>query len=74
MCGYSSDTRRGLPVSAFPTCSMVSSLMMWNDPELGEAIAPDTYDYAGTMLWNWHAPGLWNRFTVELVRVLAAPV
>jgi hypothetical protein len=51
---------------------MVSSLMTWNDPELGEAIDPDTYDYAGTMLWNWHAPGLWNRFTVELVRVLAA--
>ena len=24
------------------------------------------------MLWNWHAPGLWNRFMVELVRVLAA--
>ena len=23
------------------------------------------------MLWNWHAPALWNRFIVELVRVLA---
>jgi hypothetical protein len=23
------------------------------------------------VLWNWHAPALWNRFTVELVRVLA---
>ena len=26
---------------------------------------------AGAVLWNWHAPGLWNRFCVELVRVLA---
>jgi hypothetical protein len=24
------------------------------------------------VLWNWHAPALWNRFTVELVRELAA--
>jgi hypothetical protein len=39
--------------------------------ELGEAINPGTYDYEGAVLWNWHAPGLWNRFTVELVRVLA---
>jgi hypothetical protein len=42
------------------------------DPELGAAINPDTYDYEGAVLWNWHAPALWNRFTVELVRVLAA--
>jgi hypothetical protein len=42
-----------------------------DDPLLGEAIDPATYDYEGAVLWNWHAPGLWNRFTVELVRVLA---
>jgi hypothetical protein len=43
-----------------------------DDPELGAAIDPDTYDYQGAVLWNWHAPALWNRFMVELVRVLAA--
>jgi hypothetical protein len=43
-----------------------------DDPALGEAINPDTYDYEGAVLWNWHAPALWNRFTIELVRVLAA--
>jgi len=43
-----------------------------DDPELGAAIDPTTYDYEGAVLWNWHAPALWNRFTVELVRVLAA--
>jgi hypothetical protein len=42
-----------------------------DDELLGEAIDPETYDYEGAVLWNWHAPGLWNRFTVELVRVLA---
>ena len=42
------------------------------DPQLGAAIEPATYDYEGAVLWNWHAPALWNRFTIELARVLAA--
>jgi len=42
-----------------------------DDPELGAAIDPTTYDYEGAVLWNWHAPALWNRFTIELARVLA---
>jgi len=41
-------------------------------PELGSAIHPDRYDYEGAVLWNWQAPALWNRFVIELVRVLAA--
>ncbi len=43
-----------------------------DDPVLGSSIDPATYDFDGAVLWNWHAPALWNRFTVELVRVLAA--
>ena len=43
-----------------------------DDPELGAAIDPTAYGYEGAVLWNWHAPALWNRFTIELVRVLAA--
>jgi hypothetical protein len=42
-----------------------------DDLLLGEAIDPATYDYEGAVLWNWHAPALWNRFMIELVRVLA---
>jgi hypothetical protein len=42
-----------------------------DDPLLGEAIDPTTYDYEGAVLWNWHAPALWNRFVIELARVLA---
>ncbi len=42
------------------------------DPQLGEAIDPATYDYEDAVLWNWHAPALWNRFMIELARVLAA--
>jgi hypothetical protein len=43
-----------------------------DDPRLGQAIDPTTYDYGGAVLWNWHAPGLWNRFIIELARVLAS--
>ncbi|MEA2129913.1 MAG: hypothetical protein QOJ85_2804 [Solirubrobacteraceae bacterium] len=42
-----------------------------NDALLGEAIDPTTYDYEAAVLWNWHAPALWNRFVIELARVLA---
>src|SRR5215218_1775431 len=45
-----------------------------DDPVLGEAIDPTTYDYEGAVLWNWHAPALWNRFIIELARVLAGRV
>jgi hypothetical protein len=38
----------------------------------GEAIDPTTYDYEAAVLWNWHAPALWNRFVIELARVLAS--
>jgi hypothetical protein len=43
-----------------------------DDPMLGSAIDPASYDYEGAALWNWHAPALWNRFVIELGRVLAA--
>jgi hypothetical protein len=42
-----------------------------DDAQLGAAIGPATYDYDGAVLWNWHAPALWNRFVIELARVLA---
>jgi hypothetical protein len=41
-------------------------------PELGTALAPDTYDYAGAVLFNNHAGQLWQRFTTRLRRELAA--
>jgi replication initiator protein RepSA len=43
-----------------------------DDALLGEAIDPTTYDYEAAVLWNWHAPALWNRFAIELARVLAS--
>ncbi|MFF4288298.1 replication initiator protein RepSA [Streptomyces sp. NPDC001633] len=41
-------------------------------PELGTALDPDTYDYAGAVLWNNHASDLWRYFTIYLRREIAA--
>ncbi|MBQ0984916.1 replication initiation protein [Streptomyces sp. F63] len=43
-----------------------------DDPALGSALDPETYDYAGTVLFNNHAGQLWQRFTTRLRRELAA--
>ncbi|MGV2918634.1 replication initiator protein RepSA [Streptomyces alfalfae] len=41
-------------------------------PELGTPLDPETYDYAGTVLWNNHASELWRFFTIYLRREIAA--
>ncbi|WP_435600674.1 replication initiator protein RepSA [Streptomyces sp. C10-9-1] len=43
-----------------------------DDPALGTALDPNTYDYAGTVLFNNHAGQLWQRFTTRLRREIAA--
>ncbi|WP_433891299.1 replication initiator protein RepSA [Streptomyces sp. CA-111067] len=40
--------------------------------ELGTPLDPDTYDYAGAVLWNNHAGDLWRYVTIYLPRELAA--
>ncbi|MET9606221.1 replication initiator [Streptomyces sp. NPDC006512] len=40
--------------------------------ELGTALDPTTYDYAGAVLFNNHAGQLWQRFTTRLRREIAA--
>ncbi|MFC8490977.1 replication initiator protein RepSA [Streptomyces sp. NPDC057235] len=43
-----------------------------DDPVLGTALDPESYDYAGAVLFNNHAGQLWQRFTNRLRRELAA--
>jgi hypothetical protein len=43
-----------------------------DDPALGTALDPATYEYAGTVLFNNHAGELWQRFTTRLRREIAA--
>ncbi|MEV6720814.1 replication initiator protein RepSA [Streptomyces xanthochromogenes] len=42
-----------------------------NAPELGTPLDPETYDYAGAVLWNNHASDLWRYFTIYLRREIA---
>ncbi|MFF3888962.1 replication initiator protein RepSA [Streptomyces sp. NPDC001914] len=39
--------------------------------ELGTPLDPDTYDYAGAVLWNNHASDLWRYFSIYLRREIA---
>ena len=41
------------------------------DDRLGEPLCPECYDYAGSVLFNAHAPELWRRFIITLRRTLA---
>ncbi|MGV9570489.1 replication initiator protein RepSA [Streptomyces nigra] len=43
-----------------------------DDPALGTALDPATYDYAGAVLFNNHVGQLWQRFTTRLRREIAA--
>ncbi|WP_107051441.1 replication initiator protein RepSA [Streptomyces sp. NRRL S-1022] len=43
-----------------------------DDPALGTALDPESYDYAGAVLFNNHAGQLWQRFTNRLRREVAA--
>jgi hypothetical protein len=45
-----------------------------NDPQLGQPLCWECYDYDGHVLWQWHAPELWRRFTIALQRRLAVAV
>ncbi|MGI8309235.1 replication initiator [Saccharopolyspora hattusasensis] len=42
------------------------------DTRIGSAVDPDSYDYAGAVLWNAHAGQLWHRFRIYLARLVAA--
>ena len=37
---------------------------------VGQPLCADCYDYTGHVLFAWHAPELWRRFTITLRRLL----
>jgi hypothetical protein len=39
-----------------------------DDPSLGQPLCRDCYDYTSHVLFTWHAPELWRRFTAALRR------
>lgn len=42
-----------------------------DDPELGQPLCRDCYDYDSHVVWQWWAPDLWRRFTIALRRLVA---
>jgi hypothetical protein len=50
------------------SCNEVHGLA---DPVVGQPLCEQCYDYTGHVLFNWHAPELWRRFTIALRRFLA---
>ncbi|MEU9806879.1 replication initiator [Mycobacterium sp. NPDC050853] len=42
-----------------------------NDPSVGQPLCQDCYDYIGQVLFTWHLPELWRRFTITLRRVVS---
>lgn len=42
-----------------------------DDDTLGEPLCDKCYDYAGHVVWQYFAPELWRRFTIQLRRQLA---
>jgi len=41
------------------------------DEQLGQPMCRDCYDYESHLVWQWWAPELWRRFTIDLRRALA---
>lgn len=41
------------------------------DSLVGQPICVDCYDYEGHIVWQWWAPELWRRFTIDLRRRVA---
>jgi hypothetical protein len=41
------------------------------DSLVGQPICADCYDYEGHVVWQWWAPELWRRFTIDLRRRIA---
>ncbi len=48
-------------------CSMTHD---HDDPQVGQPLCRECYDYVGHVLFTWHLPELWRRFTITLRRTL----
>ncbi|MFD7308338.1 replication initiator [Promicromonospora sp. NPDC059942] len=43
-----------------------------NETAVGSPLCWDCYDWESAIVWQWHAPELWRRFTIALRRALAS--
>ncbi|MFC8503164.1 replication initiator [Pedococcus sp. NPDC057267] len=71
-----SATGRCHPRSKAPRCPHGRSTGCFKrhsdvDPELGQPLCWECYDYRSQVVWQWWAPELWRRFTIALRRAVA---
>lgn len=43
-----------------------------DDPQVGQLICADCYDYPAAVLWNAHTPELWRRLTLTVPKLITA--
>jgi len=70
------STRRCRPRSARSLCphgrpTWCMRIHTGADPELGQPLCADCYDYTAHVIWQWWAPELWRRFSITLRRHVA---
>jgi hypothetical protein len=49
-------------------CSIIHDC---TDPTVGQPLCAECYDYLGHVMFTWHLPELWRRFTIAIRRNLA---
>ena len=63
--------RRDKPICPHGRPAWCSKRHTEDDPQLGQPLCAQCYDYTGHIVWQWHAPELWRRFCIALQRDLA---
>ncbi|ASQ84643.1 plasmid replication initiator protein [Mycobacterium intracellulare subsp. chimaera] len=63
--GSATRCRHGKPLR----CTTIHAV---DDPVVGQPLCRDCYDYLGHVLFTWHLPELWRRFTIALRRAISA--
>jgi hypothetical protein len=41
------------------------------DPQIGQPLCAECYDYTSHLIWQWWAPALWQRFNIAIKRTVA---
>jgi len=72
----SKGSRRCRPRTRGETCPHGKSLSCMaihpdSDPRVGQPMCSSCYDYESHVTWQWWAPELWRRLTIELPRTIA---